>query len=167
MLWDQMSCQRNAGRHLEGALGWNLVHVSVGELYRSCSFINSKITHLSCSLCFLFFLCCWHCSNRLDNIILKVTCKFSRRKTSGPLGLKILHYLLSPEMILSQKQSFAVPFKLSQDCFIYLFIYLPPPPPPPHTHIYAHTYFLKPRLFDRCPAINAAWSTCHFPHRRP
>lgn len=44
MLRDQMSCHRDAGPHLQGALGWNLVHVSVGEHDCSCSIINSSIT---------------------------------------------------------------------------------------------------------------------------
>lgn len=43
MLRDQMSCQRDAGPHLQGAVGWNLVHVSVGECFCSCSIINSRI----------------------------------------------------------------------------------------------------------------------------
>lgn len=42
-------------------------------------------------------------------------------------------------MILSQKQSFAVPFKLSQDCFIYLFIYNHPYHHPIHTYTHTHT----------------------------
>lgn len=50
-----MSCQRDAGPHLLGALGWNLVHVSVGERRCSCSIINSRITESGSTDLFSYF----------------------------------------------------------------------------------------------------------------
>lgn len=59
-----MSCQRDAGPHLLGALGWNLVHVSVGERRCSCSIINSRITESGSTDLFSYFFFFLHCEPR-------------------------------------------------------------------------------------------------------